>query len=99
MFSCVSNNEIILGEHVLVGTGEVHIQRCIDDLKKRYANVELKVSDPIIPFRETIVPPPKVDMVNEVILSDGNLQTGKSKENREVRNFETLFLPVVHLSQ
>ena len=77
-----------------MGTGEVHIQRCIDDLKKRYANVELKVSDPIIPFRETIVPPPTVDMVNEVILNDGNVQTGKNinKENKEVRsNYENQF--------
>ena len=74
------------GEHVLVGTGEVHIQRCIEDLKKRYANVELKVSDPIIPFRETVVPPPKVDMVNEVIQNDGNLQIGKNiiRETKEV---------------
>lgn len=70
---------------MLVGTGEVHIQRCIDDLKKRYANVELKVSDPIIPFRETVVPPPKVDMVNEVIQNEGNVQSGKNinKESRE----------------
>ncbi|CAB4024121.1 Elongation factor Tu GTP-binding domain-containing 1, partial [Paramuricea clavata] len=74
------------GEHVLVGTGEVHIQRCIDDLKKRYANVKLKVSDPIIPFRETVVTPPTVDMVNEVIQNEpGNVQAGKNitKENRE----------------
>ena len=33
----------------------------------RYAKVELNVSDPIVPFRETIITPPKVDMVNEVI--------------------------------
>ena len=72
------------GEHVLVGTGEVHIQRCIDDLKKRYANVEVKVSDPIIPFRETVVPPPKVDMVNEAIQIESNVQSGKTnKENKE----------------
>lgn len=24
------------GEHVLVSAGEVHLQRCIDDLKERY---------------------------------------------------------------
>lgn len=72
------------GEYVLVGTGEVHIQRCIEDLRKRYANVDLKVSDPIIPFRETVVLPPRVDMVNEVIQSE--LQTGKIKEYKEVRN-------------
>lgn len=69
---------------MLVGTGEVHIQRCLDDLKKRYAGVELKVSDPIIPFRETIVPPPKVDMVNEIIQGE-SLPTGKTTNKNEVK--------------
>lgn len=55
------------GEHVLVTAGEVHLERCIDDLKTRYAKVDVTVSEPIIPFRETVVPPPKVDMVNEAI--------------------------------
>lgn len=55
------------GEQVLVTTGEVHLQRCIEDLRERYAKVPLLVSEPIVPFRETIVQPPKVDMVNEAI--------------------------------
>ncbi|KAL4613288.1 elongation factor-like GTPase 1 [Arapaima gigas] len=53
------------GEHVLVTAGEVHLQRCLDDLRERFAKIEISVSKPIIPFRETIVRPPKVDMVNE----------------------------------
>uniref|UniRef100_A0A3P9J9W7 Elongation factor-like 1 n=1 Tax=Oryzias latipes TaxID=8090 RepID=A0A3P9J9W7_ORYLA len=53
------------GEHVLVTAGEVHLQRCLDDLRERFAKVEISVSKPIIPFRETVVRPPKVDMVNE----------------------------------
>ncbi|NWJ09970.1 EFL1 GTPase, partial [Crypturellus undulatus] len=55
------------GEHVLVTAGEVHLQRCLDDLKERFAKIEISVSEPIIPFRETITRPPKVDMVNEEI--------------------------------
>lgn len=55
------------GEHVLVTAGEVHLQRCLDDLKERFAKIEISVSKPIIPFRETITRPPKVDMVNEEI--------------------------------
>lgn len=55
------------GEHVLVTAGEVHLQRCIEDLRERYAKVPVLVSEPIIPFRETIIPPPTVDMVNEAI--------------------------------
>ncbi|KAJ7311059.1 hypothetical protein JRQ81_006657 [Phrynocephalus forsythii] len=55
------------GEHVLITAGEVHLQRCLDDLKERFAKIEISVSKPIIPFRETITRPPKVDMVNEEI--------------------------------
>lgn len=53
------------GEHVLVTAGEVHLQRCLDDLRERFAKIEVCASKPIIPFRETVVLPPKVDMVNE----------------------------------
>uniref|UniRef100_A0A8C4TEJ3 Elongation factor-like 1 n=2 Tax=Erpetoichthys calabaricus TaxID=27687 RepID=A0A8C4TEJ3_ERPCA len=55
------------GEHVLVTAGEVHLQRCLDDLKERFAKIEITASEPIIPFRETVIRPPKVDMVNEDI--------------------------------
>ncbi|XP_061591594.1 elongation factor-like GTPase 1 isoform X2 [Cololabis saira] len=53
------------GEHVLITAGEVHLQRCLDDLRDRFAKIEISVSKPIIPFRETVVRPPKMDMVNE----------------------------------
>ncbi|XP_060797104.1 elongation factor-like GTPase 1 isoform X1 [Neoarius graeffei] len=53
------------GEHVLITAGEVHLQRCLDDLRERFAKIEISASAPIIPFRETVIRPPKVDMVNE----------------------------------
>ncbi|XP_012216132.1 elongation factor-like GTPase 1 [Linepithema humile] len=55
------------GEVVLSTAGEIHLERCLEDLKLRYAKVDVNVSEPIVPFRETIVPPPKLDMVNEAI--------------------------------
>ena len=58
------------GEHVLAAAGEVHLQKCLDDLKKQCGGIKLRVSAPIIPFRETVVPPPKIDMVNEQISAD-----------------------------
>ena len=57
------------GEHVIITPGEVHLQKCIDDLEQTFAKISLNVSAPIIPFKETIVLPPKVDMVNENIES------------------------------
>lgn len=36
----------------------------------RFAKIEINVSTPIVPFRETVVLPPKLDMVNEAIIED-----------------------------
>ncbi|XP_045216272.2 elongation factor-like GTPase 1 isoform X2 [Mercenaria mercenaria] len=69
------------GEHVIITAGEVHLRRCIDDLTERYAKIEISESSPIVPFRETIVPPPTIDMVNESI-QDQN-PAGKNEKQRE----------------
>jgi len=74
------------GEIVLSTAGEVHLERCLEDLKLRYAKIDINVSDPIVPFRETIVPPPKLDMVNEAIekkAAEVNLEVWTS--NRQCR--------------
>ncbi|VVA98625.1 unnamed protein product [Arabis nemorensis] len=42
------------GEHVLAAAGEVHLERCIKDLKDRFAKVNLEVSPPLVSYRETI---------------------------------------------
>ena len=40
--------------------------RCIEDLKTRFSKIDIKVSPPLVSFRETIIVPPKLDKVNEV---------------------------------
>lgn len=62
------------GEHVLAAAGEFHLHKCLEDLEKQYARVKLKVSAPIIPFRETVVPPPMLDMVNEEISTENEIR-------------------------
>ncbi|KAL5065391.1 hypothetical protein RYX36_027128 [Vicia faba] len=42
------------GEHVLAAAGEVHLERCIKDLKDRFAKVSLEVSPPLVSYKETI---------------------------------------------
>ncbi|KAI3410272.1 Tr-type G domain-containing protein [Psidium guajava] len=42
------------GEHVLSAAGEVHLERCIKDLKERFAKVRLEVSPPLVSYKETI---------------------------------------------
>lgn len=72
------------GEHVIVTAGEVHLQRCVDDLRGRYANVEVNVSKPIVPFRETIIPRPRVDRMNEAIQDQNTLiSRGRLKDFKD----------------
>ncbi len=43
------------GEYILCACGEVHLQKCVKDLKDEYAKVKFKVSEHIVNFRETIL--------------------------------------------
>jgi ribosome assembly protein 1 len=67
------------GEHVLVTAGEVHLARCLRDLKETYAGIEVVASEPVVPFRETIVKPPETDMVNEELNEENKLVMANSK--------------------
>ncbi|KAJ1679623.1 U5 small nuclear ribonucleoprotein component, partial [Spiromyces aspiralis] len=43
------------GEHVLLGTGELYMDCMMHDLRKMYSEIEIKVADPVVTFRETVV--------------------------------------------
>jgi ribosome assembly protein 1 len=42
------------GEHVIICAGELHLERCVRDLREVYSKIPIKLSPPIVPFRETI---------------------------------------------
>ncbi|KAK7345919.1 hypothetical protein VNO77_16535 [Canavalia gladiata] len=42
------------GEHFLAAAGQVHLERCIKDLNERFAKVNLKVSQPLVSYKETV---------------------------------------------
>lgn len=67
------------GEYVIVACGELHIERCINDLQERFCpNLDIKVSEPIVSFRET--------------LSYSNV--GNSDKNDELTEEDVEFLPI-----
>lgn len=43
------------GEHVVLGTGELYMDCVLHDLRKLYAQMEIKISDPVTRFCETCV--------------------------------------------
>ena len=42
------------GEHVIIGTGELYMDSIFHDLRKLYAEIEIKVSEPFVSFAETV---------------------------------------------
>jgi len=42
------------GEHIVAGAGELHLEICLKDLQEEFAGIELKTSDPVVSYRETV---------------------------------------------
>ncbi|KAF9072709.1 u5 small nuclear ribonucleoprotein component [Rhodocollybia butyracea] len=43
------------GEHVVIGTGELYLDCVMHDLRKLFSEIEIKVSDPVTKFCETVL--------------------------------------------
>ena len=41
-------------EHIICGSGELHLEICLKDLIEDYAKIEIVKSDPIVPYKETV---------------------------------------------
>ncbi|KAJ2905767.1 Cytoplasmic GTPase/eEF2-like protein (ribosomal biogenesis) [Zalerion maritima] len=52
---CAEYAHMKTGEHVLSTAGELHLERCLLDLKERFARCDIQASEPMVPYRETIV--------------------------------------------
>ena len=42
------------GTHIVAGSGELHLNICLNDLKNEYSNCGIKISDPFVSYRETV---------------------------------------------
>jgi len=52
------------GQHIIAGCGELHVEICLNDLQKEYANCEIKQSEPIVTYKESVS-----DVSDQVCLS------------------------------
>lgn len=74
---CVETYVEDSGEHILCTAGELHLERCIKDLRERFAGIEITHSEPAIPYRETF-------------LSTSDMNPSKNSEGK--RGLTTLML-------
>jgi elongation factor 2 len=42
------------GEHIVAGAGELHLEICLKDLEEDHAGIPLKVSPPVVSYRESV---------------------------------------------
>ncbi|OKL58122.1 hypothetical protein UA08_06580 [Talaromyces atroroseus] len=52
---CAQYEVLPNGEHVILTAGELHLERCLKDLRERFARCEIQAGEMIVPFRESIV--------------------------------------------
>lgn len=51
---CVLTSISPSGEHIVAGAGELHLEICLKDLEEDHAGVPLRISDPVVSYRETV---------------------------------------------
>ncbi|XP_076262352.1 elongation factor-like GTPase 1 isoform X2 [Rhynchophorus ferrugineus] len=52
--SCVQVIMQETGELVVLTAGDVHLDKCMEDLKKKFAKIEIQVSSPMVSLRESV---------------------------------------------
>ena len=72
---CAVYEQLESGEHVVLTAGELHLERCLKDLRERFAKCEIQPGEPIVPYRETIVqaeemePPKNKDLPRGTVIA------------------------------
>ncbi|KAA8916023.1 hypothetical protein TRICI_001838 [Trichomonascus ciferrii] len=51
---CVVTSMSESGEHIVACTGELHLEVCLQDLENDHAGIPLKISPPVVAYRETV---------------------------------------------
>lgn len=78
---CVQTYVEDTGEQILCTAGELHLERCLKDLRERFSGIELTSSEPAIPYRETFLNTSEMNPPREAQLGRGagELQQGPYK--------------------
>ncbi|GME89296.1 unnamed protein product [[Candida] boidinii] len=53
------------GEHIVAATGELHLEICLSDLQNDHAGVPLKISPPVVSYRETVESESSMDALSK----------------------------------
>lgn len=72
---CAVYEQMPSGEHVILTAGELHLERCLKDLRERFARCDIQPGEPIVPYREAIIkaeemePPKNKDLPRGTVIA------------------------------
>lgn len=61
------------GEHVILTAGELHLERCLKDLRERFAKCDIQAGEAIVPYREGIVRAEEMNAPRDAALGRGRV--------------------------
>ncbi|KAI9768186.1 MAG: Cytoplasmic GTPase/eEF2-like protein (ribosomal biogenesis) [Geoglossum simile] len=82
---CAEYEVLESGEHVIVTAGELHLERCLKDLRERFARCEIQAGEPIVPYRESIVSAAEMALPKEKDLPRGTVISATTSKQATLR--------------
>ncbi|RAH44934.1 GTPase RIA1 [Aspergillus brunneoviolaceus CBS 621.78] len=70
---CAQYEVLDSGEHVILTAGELHLERCLKDLRERFAKCDIQTGQTIVPYRETIISAPEMAALKNPELGRGGI--------------------------
>jgi len=82
---CAQYEVLESGEHVILTAGELHLERCLKDLRERFAKCDIQAGKPIVPYRESIVNAAEMAAPREKDLPRGTVISATTSKHITVR--------------
>ena len=82
---CAMYEQLASGEHVVLTAGELHLERCLKDLRERYARCEVQAGEPIVPYRESIVEAEEMEPPKTKDLARGTVEAFTASKQVSIR--------------
>jgi ribosome assembly protein 1 len=82
---CAEYEQLPSGEHVILTAGELHLERCLKDLRERFAKCEIQAGEAIVPYRESIVSAPEMNPPKDANLPRGTVIGETASKHVSVR--------------
>ena len=81
----VTYEQLESGEHVILTAGELHLERCLKDLRERFAKCDIQAGEVIVPYREGIVNAEEMNAPRDQTLGRGRVESPTTSKHVTIR--------------